>query len=299
MTLRRRLVDWVLVGILILVPALVLRSSLSRGTPSAFDQAVVRITAPLEAGVSWIVEGIGGMWARYVALVDVESENRELREENDTLRKQVAELVRAADDVAALEELALVKKRTPTDTLGARVIGAPLSPQFRVMRLRIDRGDKEVQQDLAVIAGTGPVGRIDKVYGGYADVVLISDTRSKVDVVLKRTGARGTLVGLGKPDSYACVLKSLELAAKPELRAQVGDEIVTSGVGSIFPPGLVIGKVSRLDGDDGMFQNLEVEPTADVSRLRAVTVLLVLPPPADPDAKTKKRSEPAFMERAL
>lgn len=299
MTLRRRIVDTVLVVLLFLVPALVLKASLSRGTPSALDQAVVRITAPLQHLVSWVVEGIGGVWSNYVALVGVESENRELREENDKLRKQVAELVRAADDVAALEELALVKKRTPTDTLGARVIGAPLSPQFRVLRLRIDRGEKEVTPDLAVIAGTGPVGRIDKVYGAYADVILISDARSKVDVVLKRTGARGTLVGLGKPDSYACVITSLELAAKPELRAQVGDEVVTSGVGSIFPPGLVIGKVSRLDGDDGMFQKVEVEPTADLSRLRAVTVLLVLPPPVDPDAKTKRRSEPAFSEKAL
>src|SRR5256885_9015248 len=122
MTLSRRLIDWGLTGILILVPALVLRASLSRSAPSAFDQAIVRITAPLETGVSWIVEGLGGLWSRYVALVDVESENRELREENEKLRKQLQEATREAADVKALEELALVKKRTPTDTLGARGI---------------------------------------------------------------------------------------------------------------------------------------------------------------------------------
>ena len=81
MTLRRRLVDWALTGVLILVPALVLRASLSRGTPSLLDEALLRITAPLETSVSWLVEGIGGTWSRYVALVDVEAENRELREE--------------------------------------------------------------------------------------------------------------------------------------------------------------------------------------------------------------------------
>ena len=299
MTLRRRFVDWALTGFLILVPALVLRASLARESPSTLDKAILRITAPLEAAVSWVVSGFGSIWSRYVALVDVESENRELRDDNEHLRKQLAESTRAAYDVKALEELALVKQRTPTDTLGARVIGAPLSPYFRVLRLRIDRGEHEVQPNMAVIAGTGPVGWIDKIFGDYADVVLISDTRSKVDVVIKRTGARGWLVGLGRNDSYACEITSLELASKPELRAQVGDEIVTSGVGSMFPPGLVIGTITKLDGDDGMFQKVEVQPSADVSRLRAVTILLVSPPPADPDAKTKRKSEPAFGERAL
>ncbi len=284
---------------LILVPALVLRASLNRGTPSGLDAALLRITAPLQAGVSWLAEGLGGFWSRYVALVDVESENRELRDANERLRKELATMTRKAYDVAALEELALVKQRTAADMIGARVIAAPLSPQFRVLRLRIDRGEHEVQPDMAVIAGTGPVGKIDKVFGDYADVVLISDARSKVDVVVKRTGRRGFLLGLGRPDSYASTITSLELSSQTDQRAQVGDEIVTSGVGSIFPPGLVIGTISKLDGDDGMFQRVEVEPSVDVSRVRTVMVLLAPPPPADPDAKTKRRSEPAFGTRAL
>src|SRR3954471_9373309 len=173
MTVRRRMLDWALAGALIVLPALVLRASLNRGTPSALDEALLRITAPLQAGVSWIVEGFGGVWSRYVALVDVESENREMRDDNEKLRKELATMTRKAYDVAALEDLAVVKKRTPADTIGARVIGAPLSPQFRVMRLKIDRGDHEVAPDMPVITSAGPVGRVDKVYGDYADVVLI------------------------------------------------------------------------------------------------------------------------------
>jgi rod shape-determining protein MreC len=298
-TLRRRIVDWTLTGLLLLIPALVLRASMSRGEPSGLDGAVLRITAPLQTAVTWIAEGIGGLWGSYVALVDVESENREIREDNERLRKELAAMTRRAFDVAALEDLALVRKRTAADMIGGRVIGAPLSTQFRVLRLRIDRGDRDVQPNMAVIAGTGPVGVIDKVFGDYADVVLVSDTRSKIDVIVKRTGRRGFLVGLGRDDSYSCALTSLELASQVDQRAQVGDEVVTSGVGSIFPPGLVIGKISKLDGDDGMFQKVEVDPSVDVSRVRAVMVLLAPPPPADPDAKTKKRSEPAFGAKAL
>ncbi len=299
MTLRRRLVDWCLTGLLILVPALVLRASLERGEPSALDSALLRITAPLETGVSWIVEGLGGVWGRYVALVDVESENRELREENDKLRKQLEQVSRRAFDVAALEDLAVVKRQTPADTIGARVIGAPLSPQFRVVRLQIDRNEGEVKPGMPVITGTGPVGRIDKVYGTYADVVLVSDPRSKIDVVIPRTGGRGLLVGLGRADSYDCKIDWLERQTKPEAKVAIGDDVVTSGLGASFPAGLVIGKVSKIVGDDGMFQSLEVEPVVDVSRVRAVMVLLAEQPPTDPDAKVKKRSEPAFGGRPL
>ena len=299
MTLRRRLVDWSLAGLLVILPALVLRSSLSRGEPSALDEALLRITAPLETGVSWIVEGLGGMWSRYVALIDVEDENRELRADNERLRKELAAMSRRAFDVVALEDLAVVKRRTPADTVGARVIGAPLSPQFRVLRLRIDRGKADIQPDMPVIAGAGPVGKIEKVYGDYADVILVSDPGSKIDVVIKDTGARGLLVGLGRADDYACKIDWLERQTRDGTKVKVGDEVVTSGLGASFPPGLVVGKVSKISGDDGMFQSVEVTPIVDVSKVRAVMVLLAPPPPQDPDAKQKRKSEPAFGGRPL
>jgi rod shape-determining protein MreC len=299
MSFRRKLVDWSLTGLLIVLPGLVLRASLARGEPSMIDKALLRITAPLEAGVSWIVEGIGGVWGRYVALVDIEAENRELRDENDRLRKQLAAMTRRAFDVEALEDLAAVKRRTPADTLGARVIGAPLSPQFRVIRLRIDRGDHEVAPGMPVISGGGPVGRIDKVFGDYADVTLISDPGSAIEIVVPRTGGRGMLTGLGRADSYACTIEWLERQGSGAAKIEVGDEVVTSGLGASFPAGLIIGKVSKVSHDDGMFQRAEVEPVVDVSRLRAVEVLLAPPPPPDPDAKTKKKSEQAFGGRAL
>ena len=62
---------------------------------------------------------------------------------------------------------------------------------------------------------------------------------------------------------------------------------MTSGLGASFPPGLVVGKVTTVAKDDGMFQRVEVAPAVDVSRVRAVEVLLAPPPPPDPDAKNE------------
>ena len=297
--LTSRIVDWTLAGLLIVLPALVLRASLSRGTPSPLDVALLRITAPLEAGVSWVVEGVGGIWSRYVALVNVEDENAELRADNAELRKQLATTARRAYDVQALEDLVSVKHGRTADMIGARVIGAPLSPQFRVLRIQIDRGEHEVQKGQAVIGDGGPIGAIDKVYGNYADVVLVSDPASSIEVVVSRTGGRGIVTGLGRADSYTCKLEWLERSQKPDAKVVVGDDVVTTGLGAAFPAGLVVGKVSKIVHDDGMFQEVEVEPSVDVSRVRAVEVLLSADAAADPNANTKKKSEPAFGERPL
>jgi len=298
-TTRQRLIDWVAALVFLLVPALVLRSSLRRGEPSVFDKAVLRVTAPLSASVSWVVDKAGGAWGSYVALVDVEDENVELRAENERLRKELATMARRAYDVEDLEDLAMLKKRTPADTLGARVIGAPLSPFFRVLRIRIDRGDKEIASGMPVITAAGLVGRVDATYGDYADVMLVSDPGSSVEVVLPRTGGRGILTGLGRTDAYTCTLQWLEQPSSPEadISAKVGDKVVTSGLGAAFPAGIEVGTVVRVTSHHGMFQEVEVEPVVDLSTTRAVMVLLAPPPPPDPGGGKARRSPPAYGTR--
>ena len=146
MTVRRRLVDWALTGVLILLPALVLRASLSRRAPSALDQALLRITAPLEKGVSWIVEGIGGMWGRYVSLVDIESENRELRAENDKLRKQLAAMTKSE------VKLNIVEIRKPE--VDAKLVAQGIADQL-VRRVAFRRAMKRAMQSAMRLGAEG------------------------------------------------------------------------------------------------------------------------------------------------
>ncbi|MBE7450128.1 MAG: rod shape-determining protein MreC [Kofleriaceae bacterium] len=297
MTLRRRLVDWGLAALFLVLPALVLRASLrAPGEAGAVDEAVLRVSAPLQAGVSWLVDGVGGLWHGYLALVDVEDENRELRAENERLRRELAAMARRAFDVAALEEVAVLKRELPADTVGARVIAASLSPAFRVVRLRVDRGAGEVEPGMPVISSQGLVGRIQEAYGGHAEVLLTTDPRSAVEVVVQRTGGLGILRGTGSPDRYACRIEWLERGSDPaaDVTVQVGDEIFTSGLGGAFPAGLKVGTVRAVSTKDyGMFQEVDVAPAVAFSRLRAVLVLLAPPPPPDPGGARRERSRPA------
>lgn len=297
MTLRRRVVDWVLAALLLVIPLVVLRSSLRAPEEvSTVDEAVLRVSAPLQAGVSWLVDGVGSLWSRYVGLIDTEDENRELRAENERLRRELAAMARRAFDVAALEEVAVLKRELPADTVGARVIAASLSPGFRVVRLRVDRGAGEVEPGMPVISSQGLVGRIQEAYGGHAEVLLTTDPRSAVEVVVQRTGGLGILRGTGSPDRYACRIEWLERGSDPaaDVTVQVGDEIFTSGLGGAFPAGLKVGTVRAVSTKDyGMFQEVDVAPAVAFSRLRAVLVLLAPPPPPDPGGARRERSRPA------
>lgn len=301
MTLRRRLVDWSLAGLLILIPALVLRTSLKTGDHTVLDDAILRVSAPLESAVSWIVEGVGGLWSRYVGLVGVEAENRELRADNERLRKELAAAQRRAVDTDALSELLELKRRLSADALAARVIAASTTPSFRTIRIRIDRGPAEVAAGMPVITSAGLVGKILDAYGDHADVMLINDPDSKVNVVIPSAGRGGTLIGLGG-DSDNCGKIEIERPLDPNGKGVVreGDLVVTSGAGGLFPAGIVVGTVASVETKSyRMVQEIEVAPAVDLGGLRAVMVLLASPPAPDPDADRKRKSEPAFGRRPL
>lgn len=284
------MLDYGVAAVLLATPVVLLRAGLQEpGQLSGFDRAVLRISSPLQAGMSWVVEGVGGVWNRYIALVDIEEENRELRGEVETLRHQLAAAQRTAADTRTLEQLVQLRRETDSETLGARVVASSINPYFRVARLRLDRGAAEVQVGMPVIDDEGLVGRIHRAYGQYSDVLLITDPDSSIDVVIPRTGGRGWVTGLARDDVYRCKVEFLE-RHKP---VEVGDKVVTFGLGAL-PAGIPVGVVSAVRAVDyQMYQEVEIEPAVDFGNLRRVLVVLSPPPPPDPDGSAPAPAEPA------
>ena len=289
MTLRRRVLDYSLAGLLLLLPAVILNSSLKQPENlGGFDKAVLRVSSPLQAAVSWLVEGLGGVWQRYVWLIDVEEENDELRADNERLREELATTRRQVADTEMLEELVDVRRKMAEDTVGARVVAASLSPYFRVVRVGLDRGEGEVEAGMPVINSHGLVGRIHHAYGSYSDVLLATDPTSSIPVFLPRSGGRGVLRGLATDSGYSCEIDHLEGKEVAE-----GDQVITSGLGGVFPPGITIGQVVRVtDVEYGLFQKIEVTPAVDFSALDNVLIVLAQAPPPDPGAGKRAYSGP-------
>ncbi|MCP4446964.1 MAG: rod shape-determining protein MreC [Myxococcales bacterium] len=289
--LKRRHLDYALAGLLLLLPVVILRSSLREPTSqNGFDRAVLRISSPLQAAASWGVGGAGGLFTDYVWLVDVEDENDELRAVNLQLREELIQLRGAAAELEILEELVDLRRSTQAETAAAHVIASSINSHFRVNRVRIDRGDTQVEVGMPVISAQGLVGRILHSYGSHSDVLLISDPQSAVDVVIEETGGRGLLKGVASDDSYFCEIEYLEQGKAVE----VGDKVMSSGLGKHFPEGLLVGVIASVDSArHGLYQKVTVKPAVDFSSLDSVLVLLAPPPPADPGRANDRQSKAA------
>jgi rod shape-determining protein MreC len=272
MNLPRKARDIVLVAILLAFPLLVLRSHVKEpASLNLVDRLILRVSSPLINAVAAVARGISGSWSRYIYLVHLETDNQRLQSENRRLR---AELERASREVAKVDDLErqLQLRRTlPIETLAARVIGLETSSLFRVMRLRIDRGELEVRPGMAVVAPGGVVGRIFRTYGPFSDVQLAVDPKSSIDVIVGQTGVRGIVKGVSGDNRYR--MRVDYLLRTDEVKE--GDTVMTSGLGGLFPRNYTVGRVVKVTRRDyGLYQEAEVEPAVDFARLDSVSVLL-------------------------
>ena len=271
MTLPRRARDLVIVATLLALPLLFLRANIrAPGDLNFIDRAILRLSAPLQAAITWAARGLGSAWSRYVFLVHLAEDNRRLSDENARLRSEIAQLGHETGRQVELEKLVGLSSRLAVPTITARVVSVETSSFFRVVRVRLDVGDAQVKSGMPVVAPAGIVGKVQRVYGHWADVQLAVDPKSSVDVVVARTGSPGSLQGIAGDNRYRTHLAHFE--RKSEVAE--GDEVVTSGKDA-FPRNLAVGKVVRVSkNDSGLWQDVEVEPAVNFARLNELVVLL-------------------------
>lgn len=276
--LSRRAREIVVIASLLALPLLFLRANLkSPSELNVFDRFLVRVSAPLQSVFGAIARSVGGAFGRYVHLVGVEAQREKLAQDNARLKAELEEAQHAAQRTTQLEKLLGLKTHSKVPSVAARVVAAESSPFFRVVRIRLELGrdDADVKPGMPVVAADGVVGRVQRVAGSFADVLLAVDPKCAIDVVDPRTGARGIVHGVASDNQYRArmeyLLKQDEVA--------VGDDVVTSGIGGPFPRDLPIGKITTVGKRDvGLYQEAEVTPAVDFNRLEHVLVLLSLPP---------------------
>jgi rod shape-determining protein MreC len=241
---------------------------------SFFESLVVTIVSPVQKVVRGVIGGVGGVWRGYFHLVGLERENEALKRELQELKLQMNKYREADLANKRLRALLNFKTSIPTPLLPAEVVAFDPSGWFQT--ILIDKGENDgVIRDMAVVSADGLVGRVIGVSGRHAKVLLILDGNSAVDALIQRSRARGILVGLGR---NRCLLNYVQRNED----VQVGDPVISSGMGGVFPKGILLGKVQEVvRGNSGLFQTVEVEPAVDFSGLEEVMVV-VQPPPEDP-----------------
>ncbi|WP_115561231.1 rod shape-determining protein MreC [Xanthomonas arboricola] len=230
----------------------------------------VRMQANLLIQPIWAVAGLPGRIGSQVR--DNAATHAQLVEETRDLRNQLlvanARLTRlqtAALDNAQLRELLNVAERRGLDVQLAPILDIDLDPTRQ--RLLLDAGSRDgVLMGQAVIDAGGLMGQVIEVTPLHSTVLLLTDPDHAVPVSVARNGVR--LIVYGRGDRLE--LRDIPLSAG----VQVGDEIVTSGLGGRFPAGFPVGKVSELHPDDThAFLVGELTPAAKLDRGRDVLLL--------------------------
>jgi rod shape-determining protein MreC len=270
----RRFRDAAICVALLAVPFLFLNANLKEARtgsePGFVDRLVLQASAPVQYVATQAAHSVSDLLEEYVFLLEVKGDNERLRGEIARIREENRELRVQARENRRLRELLGVRERLGTETITARVIGKDISNFFRVMRVVVDRGQRDrVSHGMPVVSSQGLVGQVNKAWGRYADVMLTIDEHSKIDVVIPSTGARGMLLGTAS-NEYVCRIQYLKRTDE----VQVGDEIYTSGYGKRFPASILVGRVSKVKRRDfGLYQAVEVKPAVDFSALEEVLIL--------------------------
>jgi len=235
-------------------------------------------TAPLRSAMSAVVSPL----YRVVDFPSVVSEwwgdtvvsRSELLRDNESLRNEVLVLRTMSQRLAVLEaenaqlrELLNSSAQVKGRLQVAELIAISPDPDYHTVV--INRGsDDGVYMGQAVLDASGLMGQIVEVQSSFSRAILISDASHAIPVEVNRNGVRSVLRGLGRLDK----LELLHVPATTDI--QVGDMLVSSGLGQRFPRGYPVATVTSVTTDPGKsFASIEAMPTAELNRSRYVLLL--------------------------
>jgi rod shape-determining protein MreC len=271
---RRRAVLGLLVALsLILLTAYF--GEAAGGGLHAVQRGFVEVVAPIQDGASRALKPVRDLFGWFGDTLDAKGQRDSLRRQLQQLRNQriqSADAVRQLGELRKIlgldQQLSLASYRPVT----ARVIGR--SPTVWYSTVNVDRGSGDgVKIDQPVIDGDGLVGKVTFVTPNSSVVTLITDHTSGVSARVTESGALGVIQpAVGNPNDL--LMQYLQQGDN----VRTGNTVVTAGttsgqLDSVFPPGIPIGQITRVDQND-LFKGVHIRPYASLRTLDYVQILL-------------------------
>jgi rod shape-determining protein MreC len=241
----------------------------------AVQRGAMEVLAPIQEGADRALKPFRDLTRWFGDTLDAKDERDRLRAQRDQLLAEVARLEDARRENAELRDLVDLSERTSLDALSpvtARVYERSRTTWWS--RVKINKGASDgLKTGQPVVGPGGLAGRVATVSDGNAVVTLITDQLFSISALAGQAGEPGVIEQpIGEPGQLR-----LDLVDRPR-RIREGDRIVTAGttseaLPSLFPRGIVIGTVRRIEGDGELDRIITVTPAADLGRLDVVRVL--------------------------
>lgn len=281
-TVRRRRA---VLGLLVVVALILLTASFGNagGGLSAFQRGAAEVLAPLQEGASRALKPVRDLFGWVGETMEARGENEELRAQLRDARRDAAQFESAAAQAGELRALLDFSQTAGVDAwkpVSARVITR--SPTLWSSTVNVNVGtDDGVREGDAVIGaaseadGGALVGTVVAVTANRAKVRLVTDQDSQVSAVVGRTRSPGivTTASAGNPRDLLMDFVPVEDELEEGMRVVTAGTTTDERLPSLFPPGIPVGEITRIDDPRSETQEIHLEPYADLRRLEFVRIL--------------------------
>ena len=244
------------------------------GTPPVVQQLTSDVTAVMGRIFSKPANALNNFFSDINYLEDTFKENKRLKEKVDSLAESQAELsVLREENVQLKSELDLQSSLTEYSTMTGTVISR--NPDAWVDQVIVDRGSMDgLERGMSVMSKNGLVGRISEVSPTSSKVTLLSTTApssilTSTEIMQEEETIFGVLTGFD--------LERNELVMEQitsEAAIEIGNEVITSGLGGLVPRGLLVGTITEISLDSqGLGQRVYIEPATDFTDIQFVTII--------------------------
>lgn len=229
--------------------------------------ALATVTYPLQVAVSAPIRAGSRIFESFTSREDLITENRILRRDNAELRARQLRFDALQMENDRLRALLNTAEKAEERVQIAKLLAVDLDP-FR-QQIVLNKGNRHgAYPGQPVIHADGVIGQVLSTQFTSATALLISDPGHALPVLSARTGLRSIVVGTGNP-------RRLEMRhVPPQEDIEVGDLLLTSGMGGRFPPDYPVARVTAVEHQPGQpFLDIQAEPLAALDRSREVLLL--------------------------
>lgn len=211
-------------------------------------------------------EGLSSNAKQFLGFQDLVQENSKLKAKINKLNAQLSQLQEAAQENGRLRKLLSLPQKKSLCTEAALVIGKDSSNWTTLVI--INKGTlRGVKKDMPVTLGNALVGKVVESAPNVSKVALPIDFNSKIPAKILSTREEGLVFGTFAGGRNICKIKYIQ-------EVKVGDEIISSGLGRIYPKGFLIGTVIAVEEEkDRLYKIAEIQPAVNFSTMEEVTVI--------------------------